>query len=308
MRKTAIFFGIVFVMVLTGCASPKQKFIVAHDPIMDENGGVVLIADVCVKQDVIGDDDYFVIAEAKEGAKALLSSARKFLEEKQVMIRNELIPFVCGAFSHGNNNASLKVAERIGEEIKESRPPFAVAPEIGNDPELVDALGKLATDSFQRSMIQKTNDEAKRTRKALPGQPPIIVSPDELKAATKLIAEKMGVSSVLYLGVNGTSISTGKAFAQNMLKISVGMVTGVATGLATGGLFWVAYMPGGDVDWRYMTGGLVNLNSGECSWTSWASGPGDPLKPKVVAEERLLNTMLFSLVHKPAPVEPKIEK
>ena len=118
----------------------------------------------------------------------------------------------------------------------------------------------------------------------------------------------MGTSSILYIGVNGTSISTGKAFAQNMLKISVGVVTGVATALATGGLFWVAYMPGGDVDWRYMTGGLVNLSSGERSWSGWASGPGDPLKPKVIAEERLLNTMLFSLVHKPAPEEQKIEK
>ena len=181
MRKTAIFIGIVFIMVLTGCASQKQKFIVAHDPIMDQDGGVVLIADVCVKQDVIGDDDYFVITEAKEGAKALLSAARKYLEEKQVKVRTELIPFVCGVFSHGDNNASLKVAERVGGEIKESRPPFAVAPEMSNDPELVDALGKLATDSFQQSMIQKTNDDARRTRKTLPEQPPIIVNPDELK-------------------------------------------------------------------------------------------------------------------------------
>jgi hypothetical protein len=309
MRRVAVFAGMVFLMVLTGCAgTPKQKYVVAHDPIMDQSGGVVLIADVCIKQDVIGDDDYFVIAESKEGAKALLSSARSFLEEKQVNIHSELVPFVCGSLAHGDKNASLKVAERIGGEIKESQPPFAVAQEISSDPELADALGKLAASAFQHSLIQKANNEAMKAKKALPEPPPMVVSPEELKAATNLIAAKMNAATVLYLGVNGTSISTGKAFAQGLLNVSVGLVTGVATALASGGMVSVWYMPGHGVDWRYMAGGLVNLSSGECAWTGWASCPGDPLKAKVVAEQENLNAMLFNLVHKPDPNEPKVEK
>jgi len=265
------------VLLALGCAhTPKQTFVVAHDPVMDQNGGVVLVADVCIQRDVVGDDDYFSVAESKEGAKELLNSARKYLQEKQVQIRTELIPFVCGSLSHGNGDVAYNVAECVGGPITEARPPFAVDPAIKDDPEPVEAIAKVSADAFRRSTAQRVTDPEKQTKKVPPPTPPVTVSPEELKYATRLIAEKMNVSSVVYLGVNGTSISPGKAFGQGLLKATVGMATGVATGLATGGLVSVMYFPGHTVDWRYTSCGLINLDSGECSWSSWASGPGVP--------------------------------
>lgn len=309
MRKVRGLIGLGLALLLVACAhTPKQAYTVAHDPVMDQNGGVVLIADVCVQKDVVGDEDYFSIAEAKEGAKALLASARSYLQQKQVQVRTELIPFVCGSLAYGNSNTSFKVADRVGGEIKRARPPFAVDPGIKDDPELVDALAKVSADAFQRSTLRRVNDQAKQTRKAGSQPPPVAVSPEELAAASRLIAEKMNASSVIYLGVNGTSISTGKAVGQGILSAAVGMATGVATGLATGGMVSVMYFPGYTVDWRYMSCGLVNLDAGQCSWSGWASAPGDPMKPKVVGESKLLETMLHDLVHKPVPSGSLAEK
>jgi hypothetical protein len=302
MRTYKVLIVISFVLVALGCAhTPKQSYVVAHDLIMDKNGGVLLIADVCIQRDVIGDDDYFSIAESKEGAKELLSSTRKYLQEKQVPILAELIPFVCGSISYGNGSAAFKVAEHIGGAITEARPPFAVDLGIKDDVQLVEALAKVSSDAFRRSTTLRINEMARRTRKVPAQTPPVTLNPEEIKDAFNLIVEKMNVSSIVYLGVNGTSISRGKAFAQGLLKATVGVMTGVATGLATGGLAVVMYFPGHSVDGRYMSCGMINLDLGDFSWSGWAYGPGDPIKPGAVGEPRILEKMLYGLVHKPVP-------
>ncbi len=304
-----VFAKALLIVLLAGCAhTPKQTFVVAHDPVMDQNGGVVLIADVCLQKDVVGDGDYFSISESKEGAKALLASARTYLREKQVSVLAELVPFVCGSLAHGDRAASFKVADRVGGETKQARPPFAVEPGIGADPELLRALLMLSAEVYSRTTGQQMNNQAKQAKKAIPQSPPFTVSAQELAEATQLVAEKMNASSVLYLGVNGTSISTGKAVGQGLLSAAIGMATGVATGVATHGNAYVMFFPGYSVDWRNMSCGLLNLELGECTWSSSASGPGDPMKPKVVAEPHLVEGMLYSLVHKPAPQPTAPEK
>ncbi len=308
-HNAKVFAKALLIVLLAGCAhTPKQTFIVAHDPVMDQNGGVVLIADVCLQKDVVGDGDYFSIAESKEGAKALLASARTYLREKQVSVRTELVPFVCGSLTHGNHVASFKVADRVGGETKQARPPFAVEPEIGEDPELLKALLTLSGEVYSRTAAQQPSNQAMQAKKGQPQPPPFTVGAQELAEATQVVAEKMNASSVLYLGVNGTSISTGKAVGQGLLSAAIGMATGVATGVATHGHVYVMFFPGYSVDWRNMSCGLLNLEAGQCTWSSSVSGPGDPMKPKVVAEPRLVAGMLYGLVHKPAPQPTAPEK
>jgi len=198
------------ILLLGGCAqNARQAYIVAHNPIMDRNGGVLLLADVCVKRDVVGDDDYFMIDESKAGARAILDSTREYLQKNQVTVSRQYIPFVCGSLSQGNKGKTFKVAEKLDGTVTEKRPPFAVDPAIKGDPQLVEALSKLSADAFRRSSVMRITQQAKWTGKKPPHLSPAAVSPEEIAAASKLVATKMHASSIVYLGVNGTSISNG---------------------------------------------------------------------------------------------------
>ncbi len=71
---------LVLLILIGGCASTPPKFITTgHDPLLDKNGGVLLLADVCIRRGSIIRDDYVVLEESKAGAKALVNEARDYL-------------------------------------------------------------------------------------------------------------------------------------------------------------------------------------------------------------------------------------
>jgi len=83
----------------------------------------------------------------------------------------------------------------------------------------------------------------------------------------------------------------------------VGLGVAVATAIATGGIFFAWYVPGGDKDFRYMTAGLLDLEGGQCIWVDGAMGPGDPKNPTIVAGEKLVEELLHGLVHREVLVD-----
>jgi len=287
---------LIIAITISGCAG-TQKYVQKHDPIMDQNGGVVLLVDVCNKIDVVGNNDYCVVNESREGAKELTKGIRTYLEEHGIEVRSEIIPFVCGACDSPDNTPT-KVAENIGDDVKESPKPYGVADEIISDPEYMKALTTLSTYAFQAGMIKMLEDTTKKKEKFK--RPDLIVNEDQLKSATDIIKEKTNASSILYIGVNGVKISGGKKFAQGLFSFTVGMATAVATaGLGTG--YYYTFIPGRKADGMYLCAGLINLETGNSVWKNWGNFNGNPIKPKYIANPNYINLLLKDLVMEQVP-------
>lgn len=288
-RKLAMFLA---VLLFSGCAGlNKTKFVQGHDPIMDQDGGVVLFVDVCNQMDTVG-NDYFVVNESKKVSKAMVKGVTTYLEKNGVKVRSEITPFVCGALDT-KENPPVKVAEKIGGAIKESKKPFGVIDEVAQDTEYLDALTTLATSIHGKEMYDIATYYNKNKKGKKVSQ--FILDEDKLKAASGVVKAKTGAASILYVGVNGTKVSGGKKFAQGLGCFTVGM----ATGLATGGA--VSFIPGHRIDGKYFFAGLVNLESGKLVWDGWSHVAGNPLSPKAVVIPSHIDLLLKKLVFKEVP-------
>jgi hypothetical protein len=286
--------------LLAGCsATPPRSGRVSHDPLLDRGNGVLVMLDVCIQQDALGDaDDYFVISESRKGAQALLNASRKYLVDNNISVTAEIIPFVCGA-RHDANDMPQKIANHRNGTVNNARQPFDTTETIKADPVYADALSKASTYIFQYVMTKalKANESS---RQSVDPEPAVLVTDEEFRAAVALIAERTNVSSIFYIGVAGTSITSGKVAAQHIGRVIIGM----ATGLATGGLgtnFGLIFIPGYQIDGRIMVAALVDPQSSQLTWSNSVRAGGDPAEPEVVANTDalalLLRGLMFQSVH-----------
>jgi hypothetical protein len=277
-------FGIMILLLMsTGCATPPMvRYVHNHDPIMDKNGGVVLLIDVCNQVDVVGQGDYCVINESKEVASAVAEPLITYLEQNGVSVKTEMIPFVCGASDTPDKIA--KVAQKEGDTVNEAPKPYAIGDEFQEDKEYLNALTTLSTCVLERSVTGKTDDSM------------LLIPEEEFKEAMRIVRSKTNASSLVYVGIKGRMISGGKKFAQGLLRFTTGVATAVATaGMGTG--YVVTYMPGGDVDGKLLLAGLVNMENEELSWKNYYSAQGDPLDVKEMNKYYRIDSLLKGLVY-----------
>ena len=290
--------ALAIVLAAAGCAAPPPSVqrVVAHSAAADA-GGILLIVDVCLNYSPLGTGDYFVIANARQGASALELATRPFLDAADVRARSTLIPFVCGAL-HDPANAPKRVADEVDGAVSERAQPLWVAPDLAADTEYVNALQTLGTHVFRRSVA--AYDKGK------PPEPNTDTAADDERArlAAVLVAQKTGRSSLLYVGVTGHSLSSGKATAAGVARFVAGMAIAVAIGpvfTAGGAQYSVVFVPGGPSDKRQMAAGLYDLKQGQLVRSRVVSGGGDPMKPEVIAERNGLNLLLRDLLLTSAP-------
>ncbi|MGR3310562.1 MAG: hypothetical protein ACUZ77_07270 [Candidatus Brocadiales bacterium] len=249
---------------------PKSQRVTNH-PLLYRDGGVLLVADVCIQHDALGDaHDYFVITEGKAGAQALLDAVREYLENNGIQVSAELIPFVCGA-RHDSNSLQLSFANQVNGDISVGQQPFGVFDEIKDDPDYVNALSTASTYTFQYAMMPSVRANAGSNESS--SQPPTqLVSSKEFKTAIAQIASRTRASSVLFLSVAGTSISSGKKAMRAVGDFTVGMAIGLATaGLGTG--YYVMFISG-HPDGMLMAGALIDLKTGALVWSNAVSASG----------------------------------
>src|SRR5262249_14729019 len=142
-------------LLVGGCASIPPKFVTtAHNPLLDKNGGVVLLGDACIKRGAVGSDDYVVVAESKAGVKTLMNVVGDYLSDNGVQVQMTLIPFICGA-SHDSKNSLQKVANNLDDSVRDGRQPFDVSENFGGDSDYVHALTVVATYAFQHPFLPK---------------------------------------------------------------------------------------------------------------------------------------------------------
>lgn len=271
---------------------------VAHGAAADAAGTLVVV-DVCLNHSPLTEGDYFVIANARQGASALEAGARQFLDAADLRTRTTLIPFVCGAL-HDAANAPKRVADEIDGKVSERVQPLWVAPELAADADYVNALQTLSTHVFRRSVAAYDKD------KPAPPDAGVDTAADDERArrAAALVARKTGRSSLLYVGVTGHSLSSGKATAAGVARVVAGVALSMAVGpiyVGSGTQVSMVFLPGGPVDNRQMAAGLFDLKQGQLVGSRVVGAGGDPMKPDVLAEREGLNLLLRELLLTAAP-------
>lgn len=291
----ATILAVVLALAVAGCAAPPptSQRVMAHGATADA-AGTLLIVDVCVNYSPLGTDDYFVISNARRGASALEAATQRFLDAADVRTRTKLIPFVCGAL-HDPANAPKRVADDVDGPVAMRAQPLWIAPEVSGDAEYLAALQTLATHVFRRSVEAYDKDKA----------PPADATDDEhVRQASSLVALRSGRSSLLYVGVTGHSLSSGKAAASGVMRIVAGIALAVAIGpvfTAGGTSYTVVFVPGGPADKRQMAAGLFDLRQGQLVRSRVVGGGGDPMKPEVLADRDSVNLLLRDLLLTTAP-------
>ena len=322
------FFLLFLVLSITGCASvsPPISHEVTHDPVL-RRGKVLLVTDVCIQRDCIGDSgDFFVIEESRYGAESCLPVLRSYLLDSDIQVCDEIF-IVCGA-AHGKNE-TIRVSQNSDGEITESAQPVYAIPAIMADREYLDALAMISTYAFEHPIVnnQDTSKSQKSAENPLviddklvmgnidaPGHPIVnnqdtsksqksaenpLVTDFEFSTATEIIRRRTGASSILFLGIVGNSDSGGKAFLKGAGRFLVGMGTGIATaGLGTG--YYLAVIPGQKVSGRAFEGALIDLESGQLTWSNVVRARGNPIKKETWAKteplELLFHDVLFQKI------------
>jgi hypothetical protein len=281
------------VCLLAACAAapPKSQRLVHHSE-LDGNSGALLMVDVCLNQDLLGDDDYFVVREARVGAQALIDAGSRYLSASGVSVGAKLIPFVCGAL-HDSDNQPKRAAESVGGATTKTTQPFGVTDELARDPEYLGALQKLATHVFQSAITAKRDAVANNSASSA-----ILLSPAEARSAATVVAGRTHHSSLIYIGVTGNSLSTGKATASGVARFTIGLAISLAVGpIAVGDTSQaLIFVPGGPADTRQMVAGLVDLRSGTLIQSNIVHGGGDPMKHEVLTQPDAIQLLLRDLV------------
>jgi hypothetical protein len=287
---------LALVLAVAGCAAPPptSQRVIAHGAMADA-AGTLLIVDVCLNFSPLGSDDYFVISNARQGASALEAATLRFLDAADMRARTKLVPFVCGAL-HDAANTPKRVADDVDGPVAVRAQPLWIAPEVSGDAEYLAALQTLATHVFRRSIEAYDRDKAPQTK---------ATDDDErVRQASALVAQRSGRSSLLYVGVTGHSLSSGKAAASGVVRFVAGMALSVAIGpafTAGGTTYGVVFVPGGPVDKRQMAAGLFDLRQGHLVRSRVVGSGGDPMKPEVVSDQNSLNLLLRDLLLTTAP-------
>jgi hypothetical protein len=282
MRGLKFLTAIVIVCAWAGCATAPRSWQVTHDPLLARQGGVLLLVDASVQEDTLVGHDYFVINEAGAGAAAASAALRKYVQASDIPVRAEVI--TVGGARLTTNNAPIGVADSVGGQVRQAQQPLRVPGAIQDDTQYVSALCAVSTYAFERAAVHSNA--------------PTSISTRDFLTAAEVIKNRTQASSVLFLGVLGWSRSTGKRAAQFVVGLAVGEVIAFATaGLGRG--YYLIFIPGHAADGMVMEAALIDLESGQLTWSNAVRSIGDPVHPEAMADPQALDLLFHDIIFKP---------
>jgi len=297
-----IVFAIGAACALGGCAAnPPMSRQVSADPLLERQGGVVLLVDAAVQIETLATDDYFVVDEAKAGGQATMTALRKFAEENNIPVRGEIVSV--GAARLSRDNSQVLVADKAGAERRKASQPLWVTESIANDPEYVSALRVVSTYAFERAAITaaKSKDHTKSKNETVPQS----VTIDEFHKAADVIKGRTQASSVLFLGVLGKSKSDTSEVVDFVTRFTIGEAVAIGTaGLGTG--YYLVFVPGHLTGRNFMTleSALIDLQSGDLTWSNAVKSQEDPIHPEHMANPTTLDLLLHNVMFKAVTPQP----
>lgn len=285
LKLTGILFSGLIAATLMACsAAPPSTNIVTHDSTLSRQQGVLLLVDVCIQKDGLGDSgDSFIIAESKYGAGKTMDALRFYVTDSDIPINAEIIT-VCAA-KHGDKT-TIRASAKSGAEIHNVSQPIYADSTVLQDADYLHALSDVSTYAFERAALNNSKADTNNTAKA--------INNIKFLAAAEIIQLRTGASSILYTGILGTSRSGGKALAQGVGSFLVGMGTGIATA-GLGASYYVMFMPGQSISGRFMEGALIDLESGELTWSNAVKVAGNPAKAETWSSPDPLDLLFHDL-------------
>ena len=277
---------ILLCVLLQGCAAaapPTSRMLTQH-PELKDKAGVLLMVDVCIKRDTVGDDDFFVIENSQLGAATVVKAVTDYFSEIGLTPREKIVPFICGAL-HDSENLPKKVADRLDGRVEEKIQPFAVDPALEQDSQYVAALQHIATHANQ-SALSGNNAELNAQ---------LLADMEKTKTSAAVVAMHSDCSSLIYLGIFGNSLTKGKAFAQGVGQFAVAFTTGMVTAMSTGG-YGLLIFPHAEKDGYQMTAALMDIGSGSILASNVVHGNGDPMNPEVISQRDPIHLLLREVV------------
>lgn len=304
MRECGFLVAVAVAVLAVGCtATPPKSQQVSNDPLLARE--VLLLIDVCVQRDGLGSGDYFVVAESEAGSRAALETLHQYLKDSDIHVRSA-VTAVCAARLNVDGSP-IRVADSVGKERRQAEQPLRISGTNTEDPQYVQALGVISTYAFERAAVQRKKDDEKKKqpdeKNAKESEPPAAISTNDFRAAADMVKDRTRASSVLYLGALGVSRSATKAAAQMVGNLAIGMGTAVATaGLGTGYYFW--FMPGFKADGVLMEGALIDLQSGQLTWSNAVRTGGDPVDVETIANSRAFDLLFHEILFQPLADQP----
>lgn len=290
--STSLTFLVSALLTVSGCANPKLNTLL-HDARLDKNGGPLLVVDVCIAHDAIGDaNDYYMITESKAAATAMISAAGRLLFEKGVNVREGVAPYVCGVLV-GDSEAAFPLMQTVGAERTWAQRPFSPSPAMLADTEYATALSVLSTVGYKQGAEKDlarflyTEHEARRPKFSRH------YSQSEVRDAAAVVARKSQASSAVFISVLAYTQSSEKSNA-----ITAGRILGgVASLLVSRGGFLL--IPGGAVDGRTMTASAFDLTDGTMFWAESFHVNAESRSPEGITVAAGVSRLLHDLLHEP---------
>lgn len=287
--------SIAFSLIACGTVSPPTSQVLIRQSGTGIESGTLLLVDVCLNESPLIGDEYFVIANSKDAARVVLAAAEKYLGAIGFTNITGIVPFVCGA-AHNTTGAPERVANLIDGDVLTLRQPFAVDETVAKDEEYLNALKTISTYIYQSALFRfshaKSND-----------QPEGAVSPVArgyiVDGAIDKIKERSLKTNLVYIGITGTSLSSGKAAALGIARFASGLVFSVAAGplFSAGGTgYYLVYVPGGITDGSQIASGVLDLRTGKLTGANVISVLGDPMKSEIFIQKDAMRLLLRDVV------------
>jgi hypothetical protein len=302
-----IWISVAIAAMASGCGSPRPPTNVTHDLHPSIVGRrVQLVVDACIKLDSLSAaDDHFLVAESMMVGRNTADDVQTYLVRKTVLVAPRPVVLACAA-SHSATPTPHRIAARQGSPVSLGTQPFQV--DVGTVPsaDQVSWWGQLATFAQGAAF---TAAQGKRLSIFSSGPAPVRV---EGVTHSESLREHLDADSVLYLGLNGRLESEGKGNVKSAAMTAASVALAVVSARAQSGAQGTVLTPGGRVTstpgvgffsvYRPMRGlelsqaaaTLVDLKSGEISWT-YAMFDSD------LRANNAIGTLLFDLTHRRGP-------
>jgi hypothetical protein len=254
-------------LILSACASPPAKEIVVtreYQSRIDQIEKVAIIADVGIRQDVLGDNDYYAIQDARAAEQQVLDATKTYLEGKGYKVSSAQAPFV-GAFL--GRDMPVKVCSTDKGELSEKSPPLFESAGVSDNPLYREALLAILPSIAESS------------------PPSLYLTDAERKGPLSIIARNTTADATLFLVVNGTIVSSGK-------QVTQGLTTTVVSTVMT--LGWGAFCQY-DKSVIDAFSALIDNDTGEIVWSTSIrltaselneeSSYGAELWPKIILDQ-----------------------
>jgi len=271
------------VFLLIACsAAPPARYSVSHDSTLSRKDGVVLFTDICIQKDALGDaDDFFLIAESKFAVQRISETLRTYVVDSAIPIKSE-VSMVCAA-RHGDTEKIL-TGDNIDAEPFQSKQPLYSSENVANDDEYIKALRVISTYAFERAALKSDKEETEKKN----------ISKYGFLAAADIVKNRTHASSILFLGVLATSVTGAKVVTQSISNFFIRFGTAIVTaGLGTG--YYAMFSPGQKVSGRFLEGALIDLETGELTWSNAVSVGDDPVEKETWSNVDPLDLLFHDL-------------